>query len=336
VFFQNYFNSLLAHLTNYVSGMTGTVAGAITPVIVAFATMYVMFWGWLHLSGKIEEPVLEGAKRIVTIGVILSLALTLWANHSILVKAFLNGPMALAAAILGGGPPLAAVDNIWTQGSGIAKIFWDNAGVFDGNFGLYFGAVATWIVCGLLCIYTAFLFALASVALAILLAVGPLFLMFLFFDSTKRFFESWIAQLANYALVVIIASLIGALILNLVSSMATQTVGVGANLTIFDAMNFLITTILAFLLMRQTMSIASGLASGVALATGNLVSGLLRRGLGSAGRFNRGMFDAMTGNRPSRFDPASRYAGNVAARGVGKGAQAVWRAVRPSNSIGKK
>jgi type IV secretion system protein VirB6 len=336
VFFQNYFSSLTAHLTNYVSGMTAAVAGSLTPIIVAFATMYVMFWGWLHLSGKIEEPVLEGAKRILTIGVVLSLSLTLWTNHSAFVLAFLNGPSALASAILGGGPPLAAIDNIWTQGSGIAKIFWDNAGVFDGNFGLYFGAVATWIVCGLLCVYTAFLFALASVALAILLAVGPLFLMFLFFDSTKKFFESWIAQLANYALVVIIASLIGALILNLVSSMANQTVSVGANLTVFDAMNFLITTILAFLLMRQTMSVASGLASGVALATGNLVSGLLRRGMGGAGQFNRGMFDAMTGNRPSRFDPASRYSGNVAARGVGQGAKAVWRVVRPSNSIGKR
>jgi len=110
VFFQNYFSSLTAHLTNYVSGMTAAVAGALTPIVVAFATMYVMFWGWLHLSGKIEEPVLEGAKRIVTIGVVLSLSLTLWTNHSAFVLAFLNGPSALASAILGGGPPLAAID----------------------------------------------------------------------------------------------------------------------------------------------------------------------------------------------------------------------------------
>jgi type IV secretion system protein VirB6 len=336
MFFQNYFNGLTGHLVSYVSGTTGIVAAALTPIIVAFATMYVMFWGWLHLSGKIEEPVLEGAKRILTIGVILSLSLTLWTNHSVFVLAFLNGPTALASAILGGGAPLAAVDNIWTQGSGIAKIFWDNAGVFKGNFGLYFGAVATWVVCGLLCVYTAFLFALSSIALSILLAVGPLFLMFLFFDSTKKFFESWVAQLANYALVVIIASLIGALILNLVSSMATNTANVGVDLKVVDALDFLVSTILAFLLMRQTMSVASGLASGVALATGNLVSGLLRRGMGGAGQFGRGMFDAMTGNRPSRFDPAARYSGNVAARGVGWGAKAAWRVVRPSNSIGKR
>jgi type IV secretion system protein VirB6 len=330
VFFQNYFTSLVAHLINYVSAMTGTVATAITPVLVAFATMYVMFWGWLHLTGKIEEPVLEGAKRIITIGIILDLALNLWAHHAVLVLAFLQGPMALASAILGAPQPLVAVDNIWNKGNVIAQLFWANAGVFDGNFGLYFGAIATWLVSGLLCIYTAFLFALSSIALSILLAVGPLFLMFLFFDSTKRFFESWIAQLANYSLIVIMASLVAALILNLVSQMANATANVGANLTIFDSIDFLVTTILAFLLMRQVMSIASGLASGVALATGNLVSGAIRSGLGTSGRFNRGVWDAMTNQGTSRMDAMSRKTGYQTARSTGRAAKAIWRTIRPN------
>ena len=81
------------------------MAAAITPIFVAFGTMYVMFWGWLHLTGKIEEPVLEGAKRIVTVGVLFSIGLQMWTLHSVLVLAFLQGPQALATAILGGGPP---------------------------------------------------------------------------------------------------------------------------------------------------------------------------------------------------------------------------------------
>src|ERR1700730_1323418 len=101
MFFQTYFNSLTTLLLSYVSGMSATVAAAISPVIVAFAVMYVMFWGWLQLSGKIEEPVLEGAKRIITLGVILSLCLAMWSYHAVLVLAFLQGPMSLANALLG-------------------------------------------------------------------------------------------------------------------------------------------------------------------------------------------------------------------------------------------
>jgi type IV secretion system protein VirB6 len=330
MFFQNYFTSLTVHLLSYVSTTVGLVAAAISPVFVAFGTMYVMFWGWLHLTGKIEEPVLEGVKRIVTVGVIFSIGLQMWALHSVLVLAFLQGPQALATAILGGGPPLAAVDKIWTEGNDIAQLFWSNAGIANGNFGLYFGAIAVWIVCGLLCVYTAFLFALSSIALAVLLAVGPVFIMFLFFDATKRFFESWIAQLANYALIIILASLIAALILNLVVNMGASTVNVGNALTVFGSIDFLVTTILAFLLMRQVMSIASALASGVALATGGIVSGLMRRGLGTAGRFNRGVWDAMTSQGTSRWDALSRKTGYQAANTSGRAVKAMWRTIRPN------
>ncbi|MDP9082886.1 MAG: type IV secretion system protein [Pseudomonadota bacterium] len=333
MFFEDYFNGLLAHLTGYVSTMTGTVATALTPVIISFATMYVMFWGWLHLSGKIEEPVIEGAKRIITLGVILSLCLTLWSNHSYLVLAFLNGPMAFASSILNAPTPLGAVDNIWTQGNNIAGLFWSNASLFNGNFGLYFAALATWLICGILCAYTAFMFALSSIALSILLAVAPLFLMFLFFDATKRFFESWIAQLANYALIVIVASLIAALVLGLVSNMANSTYAVGATLKVTDALDFLLSVVLAFLLMRQTMSIASGLASGVALATGGIVSGLMRRGLSGGGAFSRGMMDAAMGFKTSQYQGLTRIAGNTVASGVGQGARAGWRKITPHNSI---
>jgi type IV secretion system protein VirB6 len=329
-FFTQYFAGLQALLLNYVSNQVGVVAAAITPIFVAFGTMYVMFWGWLHLTGKIEEPVLEGAKRIVTVGVLFSIGLQMWTLHSVLVLAFLQGPQALATAILGGGPPLAVIDNIWNQGNQVAQLFWADAGVMNGNFGFFFAAIATWLIVGMLVIYTAFLFALAAVALAVLLAAGPIFIAFLFFDSTKRFFESWIAQLANYAIIVLLASLIAALILNSVNNAANTAIGFGSTLTILEAMNFFVTTILAFLLMRQVMSIASGLASGVALATGGIVSGLMRRGMGTAGRFNRGVWDAMTNQGTSRWDAMSRKGGYRTARTTGRAVKAMWRTIRPN------
>jgi type IV secretion system protein VirB6 len=329
-FFTQYFAGLQALLLNYVSNQVGVVAAAITPIFVAFGTMYVMFWGWLHLTGKIEEPVLEGAKRIVTVGVLFSIGLQMWTLHSVLVLAFLQGPQALATAILGGGPPLAVIDNIWNQGNQVAQLFWADAGVMNGNFGFFFAAIATWLIVGMLVIYTAFLFSLATVALAVLLAAGPIFIAFLFFDSTKRFFESWIAQLANYAIIVLLASLIAALILNSVNNAANTAIGFGSTLTILEAMNFFVTTILAFLLMRQVMSIASGLASGVALATGGIVSGLMRRGMGTAGRFNRGVWDAMTNQGTSRWDAMSRKGGYQTARTTGRAVKAMWRTIRPN------
>ena len=80
----------------------------------------------------------------------------------------------------------------------------------------------------MLCVYAMFLIALSSIALAVLLALGPLFIAMLFFDATKRFFSAWIAQLANYALITILTVMIAALLLQIVQSYAAQTAARGS------------------------------------------------------------------------------------------------------------
>ena len=40
------------------------MATLLEPAIVTLGTLYVLIWGFLHIAGRIEEPVLEGLKRI--------------------------------------------------------------------------------------------------------------------------------------------------------------------------------------------------------------------------------------------------------------------------------
>ena len=73
---------------------------------------------------------------------------------------------------------------------------------------------------------------------------------------------------------------------------------------------------LTFLVMRQVMPMAAGLASGFALSSFGVVSAALAWGLGSAlrgsGQFARGLTDRDT----NRFDPLARRAGYGVRRGV--------------------
>ena len=90
---------------------------------------------------------------------------------------------------------------------------------------------------GAVCVYTLFLMALARVALAVLLAIGPLFIVLLLFDGTKRFFEAWVAQLANYALVGVLAVLVASLLMTVVEAYAVQTAAKGAAILTVDALD---------------------------------------------------------------------------------------------------
>jgi type IV secretion system protein VirB6 len=166
----------------------------------------------------------------------------------------------------------------------VAGQLFSNASIFRDGFGYTAAGLLIWIVIGLLCVYTMFLIALSSIALSVLLALGPLFFTALLFDATRRLFESWISQLTNYALITVLTTLVSGLLLQIVASYASQTVARGADVETMDTLDMVLVSVLVFLVMRQVMPIAAGLASGVALSTHSTLSRFVMWGVRAPGR----------------------------------------------------
>jgi len=280
--FAQFWQWLSAALNAYVGAHAAATAAAIEPAAVTLAAIYVMVWGFLHLKGAIEEPVLTGAMRIARLVVVFGVGLRLWQYNTLLVDTFMDAPVQLAAQLAGAANPVATVDVLWDQGGTVAATLWDKGGVFNGDVGYYLAAVIVYLLMGAVCVYTLFLMALARVALAVLLAVGPLFIVLLLFDGTKRFFEAWVAQLANYALVGVLAVLVASLLMTVVETYAVQTAAKGAAILTVDALDMLLVAGLVLLILRQVMPIAARLAGGVALASHGVMGAAAARGLGMA------------------------------------------------------
>jgi type IV secretion system protein VirB6 len=282
-FFQTFWSWLSAQLAGYIGDNTARVAAALEPAIVTLAVLYVMAWGYLHMMGRIEEPFMTGLKRIVKLAVVLAVALRLWLYNAVIVDTFYHAPAQLAAAVIGGSDPVGTIDAIWERGGAVADQLWHKGGVFSSDFGFCFMAAAVWLLTGLLCVYVMFLIALSSIASALLLAIGPLFIVMLLFDSTRRLFDAWVAQLVNYALISILTVLLAALLLRVLESYAAQTAARGAALLTVDALDMLLMTVLIFLLLRQVMPIASSLAGGLSLSS----LGMISRAVSSVGSYGR-------------------------------------------------
>lgn len=287
-FFETFWTWLEGQLAAYIGANTALIAAALEPTIVTLATVYVMVWGYLHLSGRIDEPLVTGLRRLVMLAVVLGGSLHLWLYNTVIVDTFYRAPAQLASAVVGAPDPVATIDTIWSQGGAVAGYLWNNGGVFSGDFGYYVAGAFVWVLMGLVCVYTMFLIALSSIALAVLLALGPLFIALLLFDATRRFFEAWLAQLANYALITILTVLVAALLLQIVASYAAQTAARGAAIVTVDALNMVLVAVLVFLLMRQVMPIAAALAGGVSLNSFGLVSRLAAWGVQRSGTAARG------------------------------------------------
>jgi type IV secretion system protein VirB6 len=282
-FFATFWTWLNGQLAGYIGNNTARLASILEPAFVTLATVYVMAWGYLHLTGKIEEPVLTGLKRIAVVALVLGVGLRLWLYNTLIVDTFYNAPAALAAAVLGGTDPVGTIDAIWAAGGAVAGNLWSHSGSWASDFGFYLAGCTVYCLIGMLCVYAMFLIALSSIALAVLLALGPLFIGMLFFDATKRFFAAWMAQLANYALITVLTVMVGALLLHIVQSYAAQTAARGAAILTVDALNMLLVTVLVFLVLRQVMPIASGLAGGASLNSFGLMSRSVVSGMRGAG-----------------------------------------------------
>jgi type IV secretion system protein VirB6 len=287
MFFQDFWTWLDARLATYVSVHAADLAAALTPVAGTLGVIYVMLWGWLHLRGQIEEPFMEGVKRILTLFVVFGVALHLWGYHDVIVAVFYQGPTELAAALAGAQSPVALIDTIWTQGGGVADTLWGKGSLLTGDGGFYIAGLLVYLLVGFACLYTLFLISLAKIALSVLLALGPLFILLTLFDATRRLFDAWIHELTNYGLVSVLTVMVTTLLLDLLSSYAAQTVARGGDLLTVDALNLALAAGLVILVLLQVMPMSARLAGGFALATQGVVDrGVagLRRAVGAVGQ----------------------------------------------------
>jgi type IV secretion system protein VirB6 len=311
-FFATFWSWLNSQLAAYIGDNTSRLAGVLEPAVLTLATIYVMAWGYLHLTGKITEPFEAGLKRIALIALILGVGLRLWLYNTVIVDTFYNAPAQLAASMVGADDPVRTIDAIWDSGGAVAGNLWDQAGLWK-DIGFCLAGAVVWCLIGVLCVYAMFLIALSSIALAVLLALGPLFFALLFLDATRRFFGAWIAQLANYGLITVLTVMVAALLLRIVQSYAAQTAARGTAILTVDALNMMLVALLVFLVLRQVMPIAAGLAGGAALS--------------SLGATSRG-FSWATRTTAALAEPAARYAAPRVARTIGATVRNTRAAVR--------
>ena len=127
--------------------------------------------------------------------------------------------------------------------------------------------------------------------MAIALALGPIFLPFILWESTRGWFVSWLRKLFNFALIPIVTASILSLMLSVMelvlpdlNSQAAQGNPDFFTMGLFGGLSL----VTAFLL-KQSLPIASSLSGGLTLAAlgqvGSMVSSALRStGMSAAGR----------------------------------------------------
>lgn len=292
-FYSRLFEKLNSALTTYVSDVATNVIGAIGPVAAQLLTLYFIIHGIALMRGLIEEPITDFAIRVVRISLILGIALNIGFYNGEVVSFIWNTPEALAAYVSGaaytGDSSMNFLDGLMSEIYNLGQIYWsyDSAGP-SVDIGPKIIAVMIWVAGLLVTAYGAFLFVLAKMALAVLLGLGPLFILLLMFEGTKRFFESWLGQALNYVFVVVLTSAVIKLILTIIQVyLPTATSEAAIDATMAAAIPAIAFCVIGSLVMMQLSSVASALGGGVAVSTLGAGAAVWSKAKGAAGATGR-------------------------------------------------
>jgi len=215
ILFNETFTSITNPLLNSITATSSRIATAIIPTASILLLIYICFWSWALIRGLIQEPILDFVGRMVKFSLIYSIALMGIHYTTFFIDFFWNTPEAIAKIIISDqrmSSPNATMhflddflqiyynySDAWFESSFVNK---SRLGIpnlvqlFTGFFILVIGVINTAIA--------AFLLLLAKVALAIILSIGPIFIISLFFESTRKLFDAWIGQLLNYVFIFVL------------------------------------------------------------------------------------------------------------------------------------
>src|SRR5262249_13755486 len=129
-FFQTFWGWLDSQLAHYIGDNLVRVSEALEPAVVTMLTVYVMVWGYLQMTGGIQEPLMQGLKRILIVAIVLGVSLRLWLYNTVIVNTFYQAPADFAAAIVGTTDPVRTIDRIWEQGGSVAGFLYGRGEFF--------------------------------------------------------------------------------------------------------------------------------------------------------------------------------------------------------------
>ncbi|RYZ91360.1 MAG: type IV secretion system protein [Proteobacteria bacterium] len=241
-------------------------------LVVTGVTLYITLTGYAISTGAVEVPMWTFVKQCLKIIIIAALALTV-DGYIIGVTGAIDGlETGLIQGMSSSLSPVSiyeVLDKSVGKGFEIVILCFQKA----DEAGWSFGSVISWSVTGLIVFAGTVLVSLlgggviivAKFSLAVMLAVGPLFIVSLMFPITARFFDSWFSQVMNYVMTIVIMAFVMTFTMKAFDSFIAQAdfSGGGEFNPMFSALQIGVLTGLLCWIILQATGMASGLAGGI-------------------------------------------------------------------------
>jgi type IV secretion system protein VirB6 len=260
--------------TAYAFGRLFGADGRLMPALTACLTLYVAFFAVSLLTGRSRLGMSALTPRMLTLGLVLTFA-TSWAAYQNVIWTLASGaPDQIATLLAGthGSATVAFADRLDQLFSAIADAA-HQAGIPGAStdtgitpaaatVGGFSSSTALWLCAMLLMLGTAGVLITSKIALAALLAIGPLFVMLALFGGTRGLFEGWLKAVVMFALVPLLAVLIGGGAVSALSPLVENIAASGGQPQARDVATLLLGVCIYCALMLMVLKTAGTIIAG--------------------------------------------------------------------------
>jgi type IV secretion system protein VirB6 len=257
--FQPAYSFIDGKLDTFLNADVANVVAQVSGPMRAALVLYVLLYGFAILRGAISEPVVDFAIRSLKLTFIYMLVTTVAYSSWVTQPLFHTLPDALTQAISGASSPDvgSAFDNFFARAAYLADKIAKTATPVNLAPILLSGAV---YVVGAMAAALGFgVVIVAKVTLALLVALGPIFIACALFDASRRFFFGWLSQAVNYVVLMALIITVFQMILSLVGDQWGSIDGMDPSA---GGLLFIALSILGAIFFLQTPAIAAGIAGG--------------------------------------------------------------------------
>ena len=234
--------------------------GQLTLTLTLVLVLYVAGFGMSLMLGRANLGVRALIPKMITLGLVVGFATSYVAFSTVFYNFFVGGPDQIAGILTGAqresattvfAQKLDVVFNAIQQASGDTK----DISAFSPPGMMWLGAM-------LLLLGTVGLLVTARIALALLLAIGPIFVVLALFEGTRGLFTGWLKGLTMMALAPLFAVLGGSIMLELAVPVLAALVKVPGQIDQQAAMAFFLVGAVHMALMLIALKVAGTMVAG--------------------------------------------------------------------------
>ncbi len=241
---------------NRLFGDDGQLAFALTVLL----GLYVGFFGLSLMLGRSNLSVRALVPKMMTLGLVLTFATSFVAFSSVFYNIFIGGPDQIAGILTGVQDESATA--VFAQKLDVVFLAVQQASGDAKDISAFSPPGMMWIGAMLLLLGTVGLLVTARIALALLLAVGPIFVVLALFEGTRGLFTGWLKGLTMMALAPLFAVLGGSIMLEMAVPVLAALVAVPGQIDQQAAMAFFLVGAVHMALMLLSLKVSSTMVSG--------------------------------------------------------------------------